>query len=159
MEVPWRILVVGSDDVNLYRALLQQYELQGRVRFEKPCADVALFYAGADLYISPSLEDAFGLPILEAMACGLPVIASIHAGASENIRDGETGVLLRDPRDPAEIAQKIKMVFSNDEQREKLGEAAAEYAQENCSWEQNARKTREVLEESLKDLGQNQGLL
>jgi glycosyltransferase involved in cell wall biosynthesis len=156
-EIPWRLLVVGHDDVNLYKPLLEQYEMQSRVIFEKPSVDVASFYAAADLYISPSLEDAFGLPILEAMACGLPVIASIHAGASENIQDGQNGVLLKDPRNPAEIAQKIKMLLASSDLREKLGEAAARFAQENCSWEQNARKTREVLEESFKNLSQKQG--
>jgi len=63
---------------------------------------VLSFYAAADAYVAPSLEDAFGLPILEAMACGLPVIASVQAGASENVLDGATGYLLRDPMNHVE---------------------------------------------------------
>jgi glycosyltransferase involved in cell wall biosynthesis len=75
-ELPLRILVVGRDEPDFYRQLVDQFALQNRIRFEKPSMDVLSFYAAADLYVGPSLEDSFGLPILEAMACGLPVIAS-----------------------------------------------------------------------------------
>ena len=106
-ELPWRLLIVGSDDPDLFRPSLGQPALQGRVHFEKPSADVLFFYAAADLYVGPSLEDAFNLPILEAMACGLPVIASAHAGASEMIRDGETGLIFRDPQDHVQLVHLI----------------------------------------------------
>lgn len=68
-----------------------------------PSADVLFFYAAADAYVAPSLEESFGLPIMEAMACGLPVIASVQSGASETIVDGETGYLLRDPLNNLEL--------------------------------------------------------
>jgi UDP-glucose:(heptosyl)LPS alpha-1,3-glucosyltransferase len=87
IETPIQLLVVGKDDPG------GQLPLDGRVRFLAPSADVLSFYAAADAYVAPSLEDAFGLPILEAMACGLPVIASVQAGASENALDGTTGYL------------------------------------------------------------------
>ena len=78
IETPIQLLVVGKDDPGLYRSALQQLGLEDRVRFLAPSADVLSFYAAADAYIAPSLEDAFGLPILETMACGLPVIASVQ---------------------------------------------------------------------------------
>ena len=152
-ELPWRLMVVGRDDERAYEEMLQQPELRGRVRFEKPSADVLKFYAAADLYISPSLEDAFGLPILEAMACGIPVIASIQAGASENIRDGETGVLLQDPRSAEEIAERIRLLFTEVALRNKIGISAAKFAEGNCSWDQNARKTKEILEATREERG------
>ena len=99
-DLPLRVLVVGSDDPIFFQALVEELRMQDRLRFEAPSSDVLLFYAAADLYVGPSLEDSFGLPILEAMACGLPVIASAHAGASEMIRDGETGFILSDPTGP-----------------------------------------------------------
>jgi glycosyltransferase involved in cell wall biosynthesis len=89
------------DDPNLYQPLLDQLALHDRVHFEKPSGGVLSFYAAADFYVGPSLEDAFNLPLLETMACGLPVIASVQAGASENVHDFETGLLLRDPRIPS----------------------------------------------------------
>src|SRR5207248_294331 len=146
IEIPIQLLVVGKDDPGLYRSALRQLRLDDRVRFPAPCADVLSFYAAADAYVAPSLEDAFGLPILEAMACGLPVIASIYAGASECVRDGETGLLLSDPRDPSEIARLIQKLFTDGSLRRKIGLAASLYVQANCSWDQNVSKTRGFLE-------------
>lgn len=143
---PLRVLVVGRDDPNFYLGLINQLALQDRVRFEKPSADVLSYYAAADLYVGPSLEDAFNLPVLEAMACGLPVIASIHAGASENIRDYETGLLLRDPRDSDQLARLICRLFDDAELRRRLGEAGSRYVRDNCTWDQNVARTREFLE-------------
>ena len=152
-NLPLRVLVVGRDDPNFYRPLLNQLALQDRVRFEKPSADVLSFYAAADLYVGPSLEDAFNLPMLEAMACGLPVIASVQAGASENIRDYETGLLLRDPQDTDELVRLIRRLFDDAELRGKIGEAASRYVRNNCNWDRNVARTREFLEATLRSSG------
>lgn len=154
-DLPLRVLVVGSDDASIYGNLLDQLGLRDRVRFEKPSADVLSFYAAADLYAGPSLEDAFNLPILEAMACGLPVIASSNAGASEMIRDGETGFVLRDPKDHLQLANLIQRIFTDQGLRREMGEAASRQVLENCNWEDNASKTRELLEDTLRQLSGN----
>jgi glycosyltransferase involved in cell wall biosynthesis len=148
-DLPLRLLVVGSDDPSFYRPLLDRLGLQERIRFEKPTSDALFFYAAADLYIGPSLEDAFNLPILEAMACGLPVIASANAGASEIIRDGETGLILRDPQDHLELASLIRRIQPENGLRLSMGAAASSYAMMNCSWDDNAEKTRQLLESIL----------
>jgi glycosyltransferase involved in cell wall biosynthesis len=145
-DLPWRLLVVGSDDAYFYRSLLERLDLQNRVRFEKPSADVLSFYAAADLYAGPSLEDAFNLPILEAMACGLPVIASVHAGVSEYIRDFETGMLLHQPSENSALAAIIRSLFTDPILRRRLGQAAAHYVHANCGWDRNVLRTRELLE-------------
>ena len=151
-DLPLRLLVVGSDAPGFYRQLVDQFALHDRVRFEKPSKDVLFFYAAADLYVGPSLEDSFGLPILEAMACGLPVIASANAGASEMIRDGETGFILRDPQDQTELASLIRRIQADDTLRLSVGAAASSYALTNCSWDDNAEKTRQILESTLTSL-------
>jgi UDP-glucose:(heptosyl)LPS alpha-1,3-glucosyltransferase len=145
-DLPLHMLVVGSDEPSFYRPLVDQLALQDRVRFEKPSMDVLSFYAAADLYVGPSLEDSFGLPFLEAMACGLPVIASPNAGASEMIRDGETGFILRDPQDQTALASHIRRIQVDDTLRLSVGAAASRYAMANCSWDDNAEKTRQLLE-------------
>jgi glycosyltransferase involved in cell wall biosynthesis len=148
-DLPLRMLVVGSDEPGFYRPLVNQHALQDRVRFEKPSMDVLSFYAAADLYVGPSLEDSFGLPILEAMACGLPVIASANTGASEMIRDGETGFILRDPQNQLELAPLIRRIQAEDPLRLSVGAAASRYVMTNCSWDDNAEKTRQLLESTL----------
>ncbi len=149
IEIPIQLLVVGRDDPGLYRSALQQLRLEDRVRFLAPAADVLSFYGAADAYVAPSLEDAFGLPILEAMACGLPVIASVQAGASENIIDGTTGCLLRDPMNHVELADLIRRLAVDTSAAQKLGGAAAHYVLASVSWDHNASMTREFLENTL----------
>jgi UDP-glucose:(heptosyl)LPS alpha-1,3-glucosyltransferase len=149
IEIPIQLLVVGKDDPGLYRSALRQLGLDGRVRFLAPSADVLSFYAAADAYVAPSLEDAFGLPILEAMACGLPVIASVQAGASENITDGTTGYLLRDPTNHVELAEIILRLAGDRPAAQKIGAAAAKCVQASVSWDRNATATLEFLENSL----------
>jgi UDP-glucose:(heptosyl)LPS alpha-1,3-glucosyltransferase len=149
IDIPIQLLVVGKDDPGLYRPALRQLRLEDRVRFLAPSADVLLFYASADAYVAPSLEDAFGLPIMEAMACGLPVIASVQAGASENILDGTTGYLLRDPLNHSELAELIRRLVEDRSATERVGAAAAQYVQGLFSWDDNTSATREFLEKSL----------
>jgi len=145
-DVPVRLLVVGSDDPNLYKMRLDETGLRDRVRFEGRSSDVLSFYAAADLYVGPSLEDAFGLPILEAMACGLPVIASAQAGVSEFIHDGETGAVLSDPCDYGKLASEIQKLYSDASLQRRMSLAASAYVQKFFSWDQNALQTKEFLE-------------
>jgi glycosyltransferase involved in cell wall biosynthesis len=148
IEIPIRLLVVGKDDPGLYRVALRQLRLEDRVRFLGSSADVLSFYAAADAYVGPSLEDAYGLPILEAMACGLPVIASVQAGASEKIIDGATGYLLRDPMNHVELADLIRRLASDRSAAHKLGAAAAQSVA-SVSWDRHASATREFLENAF----------
>jgi glycosyltransferase involved in cell wall biosynthesis len=148
-EIPLRVLVVGNDDPLAFRSLASQLSMENRLRFEPPCSDVIKFYAAADLYVGASLEDSFGLPVLEAMACGLPVIASAHAGVSEIIRPGETGLILHEPQNHATLADLIAQIYFNAPTRSKMGIAAAQYAAANCGWHENVRQTREFLENVL----------
>jgi len=149
IKIPIQLLVVGKDDPGLYRYALQQLRLEDHVRFLAPSADVLSFYAAADAYVAPSLEDAFGLPILEAMACGLPVIASVQAGASEIVRDGATGYLLRDPTNHVELAEVILRLAGDRPAAQRIGAAAAQYVRTSVSWDRNAAATGEFLETSL----------
>ncbi len=148
-DLPLSALIVGSDDPDLYRSSLEELGLRERVRFEKPSNDVLSFYAAADLYTGPSLEDSFGLPVLEAMACGLPVIASSNAGASEMIRDGTTGFILRNPQDSLELASVIRRIQGDESLQVSVGETAAQFVRANCSWDDNAQKTIQLLESVL----------
>jgi glycosyltransferase involved in cell wall biosynthesis len=148
MALPFRLLVVGSDDPLLYDSTIRDSHLQDRVCFQPTCHDVLSFYAAADAYVGPSLEDAFALPVLEAMACGLPVIASARAGVSELIEDGRTGLILRLPEDSVELAALLKRLCEGMSLRQQLGEAAAQAAKE-FNWEKNAAETAKFLGERV----------
>jgi glycosyltransferase involved in cell wall biosynthesis len=83
------------------------------------------------------------------MACGLPVIVSVQAGASENVLDGTTGFLLRDPMNHAELADLIRRLASDKSAAHKIGAAAAQFVKSSVSWDHNVSATREFLENSL----------
>jgi len=143
-DLPFRLLVVGQDDPELYASVLRKLGLQDRVRLFPNSADVLSFYAAADAYVGPSLEDAFGLPILEAMACSLPVIASVRAGASEVIEDGQSGLLLHHPKCADELASLLVRLFHDASLQQNLGRAAVKTAT-RYNWEANAAKTKSFL--------------
>jgi glycosyltransferase involved in cell wall biosynthesis len=141
-DLPVRLLVVGNDARESYLKQCASLQLGLRVTFLAPSVDVLQFYAATDAYVAPSLEDAYGLPILEAMACGLPVIASTSAGASEIISDGENGLLLRDPRDSKALALLMRKICTSPELVRSLG-AAGERTAAQESWEAHAARTYE----------------
>jgi glycosyltransferase involved in cell wall biosynthesis len=141
-----RILVAGKDDEAPFRSLLARNGLAARVQFLPPRADVEYYYAAADLYAGPSLEDAFALPPLEAMACGLPVIASRKAGVSEVIHHGEDGLILENPEDAQTLAEWIGKLAEDQDFRNTLGTKAVLTAQK-YTWESNAAALKEVIEQ------------
>jgi len=139
LDLPIRLLILGNDNREPFLQLSEQLGLGARLSFLESSRDVLQFYAAADAYVGPSLEDAYGLPILESMACGLPVIASCAAGASEIIVDGENGLLLRDPRDVKLLASLMREICTAPELRAALG-AAAERTASRESWETYAAR-------------------
>lgn len=143
-NLPVRLLVVGRDESSLYTNRLRQSKIESRVTFQQPSSDVMQFYAAADAYVGPSLQDSFGLPVLEAMACGLPVISSVRSGVSAFITPGENGLLLRDPERPEELAVLLKQLFEDKSLQQKLGAAAAETAAMH-TWDRNAELTKDFL--------------
>lgn len=144
LDLPLRLLVVGTDDPGIYGDVVQKLGLEKKIRFEAPSPDVVRFYAAADVYAGPSLEDAFNLPILEAMACGLPVIASAMAGAAELIEDGTTGFILPDPRNAQMLAELLRSLWTDAPRRTCISEAAASAAA-RWTWDENAAKLSQFL--------------
>lgn len=147
-DLPVRVLVVGRDARAPYLTRAQALGVADRLIFENVSGDVVQFFAAADLYVAPSVYDPFGLPVLEAMACGLPVIASAAMGASELVTDAVDGRILPDPRDKAVLAVMIRELATDSAARSRLGCKAAETAR-MFTWEANAEKVRRLLDRAL----------
>ena len=94
--------------------------------------------------MSPSFEDSFALPPLEAMACGLPVITSVNNGGSQIITEGTDGFVLSDSRDSAALAKLMRRLYEQPDLRKDNGENAARTAQA-YTWERNAAETWDFL--------------
>jgi glycosyltransferase involved in cell wall biosynthesis len=127
--------------------------LDDRVVFLPPRKDIEFYYAAADAYAGPSLQDAYGMPPAEAMACGLPVIVSEAAGVSEIVTNGVDGMILDDPKDASKLATMIRRLYEDQEFRDRLGVKAAETARQ-YTWERNGRELSAIFDEIVRRKGQ-----
>jgi glycosyltransferase involved in cell wall biosynthesis len=144
VALPIRLLVVGNDDAEPFRTRASQLGVQNRCHWESSSPNVLDFYAASDVFVSPSREDSFGLPVAEAMACGLPVITSVFAGVADYLHDAVDGFVLRDPLDAPAVSQLIQLLYSDGDIRARMGSAAARTALE-WKWDRNSEAVSEIL--------------
>jgi glycosyltransferase involved in cell wall biosynthesis len=102
----------------------------GAVRLTGIRDDVPALLKQLDLYVQPSLEEGLGIAALEAMACGLPVVASRVGGLPEIVKDNTTGVLV-EPDNPSHLARVILGLLAEPERRKRLGVTAREHVAEH----------------------------
>jgi glycosyltransferase involved in cell wall biosynthesis len=89
----------------------------------------------ADIFVFPPIwDEGFGLPPVEAMAAGTPVVGTRSGGLQETVIDGETGFLV-EKNDPQALAQQILRLLTDDDLREKMGRAARCRALSTFTWE------------------------
>lgn len=143
-DLPLRLLVVGKEDPAGWAGLISRLNLAERVSFFAPVADVLDFYAAADVYVAPSLEDSFNLPALEAMACGVAAIISSSAGVSEWIQSGVDGLVLKDPRDAGELASALRNLLLDPESMQRMGMNAAHTAA-TLTWDRHAEAVHGIF--------------
>src|SRR5262249_15135653 len=142
--LPLHLLVVGQDEQKAFRAQAAAAGLSDGVEFCTPVADVRSIYAAADILVAPSLEDSFNLPVLEAMACGLPVIVSPRAGVSEWLTNGFDALLLKDPENAAELADAVRALATSAQLRSTLAENAVATARK-LSWDEHVALLRQLM--------------
>jgi glycosyltransferase involved in cell wall biosynthesis len=116
----------------------------GQVRLEFVPLDespstVALYLNAADVYAHAAKADTFPNVVIEALACGRPVVASAVGGIPEQFEDKKTGFLIA-PRDPNEMAVHIELLLRNDELCQKMGAAAHEMALQRFDLRQQAER-------------------
>jgi glycosyltransferase involved in cell wall biosynthesis len=123
--------------------------LTGSVRFlwNLPQEDLIALYNGALFFIFPSLYEGFGLPIVEAMACGCPVITSNISSLPEVA--GKAALMIN-PYDIGQIKQAMETLYQDDKKRHDLSQKGLEHAS-FFSWEKCARETIAVYREILGD--------
>jgi len=105
---------------------------QARVTFVGPQDDVLPWLSAADVYVQPSMWEGMSNSLLEAMACGLPVVATSAGGTTDVLEHGVTG-LLAPPSDEASLAEALDMLITDRQLRARLGRAAREHARRNYS--------------------------
>jgi glycosyltransferase involved in cell wall biosynthesis len=129
------------------QAKIEQHRLQNEVKLVGfiPSDELALWYNSAEVFIYPSVFEGFGLPVLEAMACGTPFITSNVSSLPEVA--GEVGFCL-DPHDVTLWTQTLQRVASDDTWRKHTREQGLQQAQ-TFSWEKTAQLTLECYQRAL----------
>jgi len=107
-------------------------------------ADLLRRYQEADIFVFPSIwDEGFGLPPVEAMAAGLPVIATRSGAVVETVVDGETGVLV-DKGDVTALGHAISSLLDDDRARSELGRGGRERVMRSFTWDHAASEARDV---------------
>jgi glycosyltransferase involved in cell wall biosynthesis len=117
LRAEWSLLLLGSGPLEPEVRLAAQTRGRGEIVHVRavPAAEVAAFYAGADLLVLPSLDEPWGLVVNEALAAGLPVCCSRLAGCADDlVREGETGWVF-DPRAPEDFAAALMRALGSTE--------------------------------------------
>jgi glycosyltransferase involved in cell wall biosynthesis len=148
-ELSIRLFVVSREDPSDCWRVVKEKGLEDRVQFLPPRNDIEFYYAAADAYVGPSLQDLYAMPPAEAMACGLPVIVSAAAGVSQIITNGVDGQILDDPTDANALAALIRGLYQDPELCSRLGANAA-IATGPYTWERSSRELAAIFEHILR---------
>jgi UDP-glucose:(heptosyl)LPS alpha-1,3-glucosyltransferase len=117
-----------------------------RVRFVGHCPDMRNAYFAADFLVHPTFYDPCSLVVLEALACGLPVITTRHNGASELLKSGQEGYIISDPHDHDHLAWCLAQML--DSGRRAACAQAARKAASKWTFEDHYRRLLDVLFET-----------
>lgn len=142
-----KLVVIGKDNPEPYKRLAQKLEVLDKVKFIGFVPDITLYYSASDVFVFPTAYEAFSLATLEAIASGLPILATRVNGTRELIKEGYNGFFIE--RDPTNIAEKINILIEDVNLRKQMSRNARKTA-EKYSWDKIAKRYVEVYEEVSK---------
>jgi glycosyltransferase involved in cell wall biosynthesis len=137
------LLVGGGPQENNLRRLVAELRIQDAVIMPGFRNDMPQVLNTMDVFVFPTLEEAFPNALMEAMAMKRAVVATRVGGVPDMVRDGETGYLVK-PEDPSAIAQKVSLLFKEEELRRQIGEAGKEFVAANCGHRVMIQRIEEV---------------
>jgi len=152
-KIPVKLLLLGSGpEKNRLKQLVKNLNLTDKVVFigQIPHQDLPYYLALADVFVRPSLSEGLGSAFLEAMACQLPVVATPVGGIVDFLEDGRTGLYCQ-PKNPRDIAEKIKILIDNKELREKIIENSLVMVRQEYNWDQISQKIESIYHKLIYD--------
>jgi glycosyltransferase involved in cell wall biosynthesis len=138
----------GGSQKSALEAMAGQMGVADCVAFLGSIADPLTLFWAIDIFVQPSVLEGLGVALLEAMACGLPAVASRAGGMAEVIEDGHNGRLVA-PADPAALAQAIEELTGSPAARVSLGSRARLKAEQDFSLRAMANKTLALYQSIL----------
>ncbi len=144
-----KLAIVGQGSVPEWTTRAESLKLRDRAFFCGPTDDPAGWYAAADLLVLPTRYEPFGLPPMEAAACGTPSIFSSCCGCAEVLPDEEAGLHLENPMSPEELRMKLQKLAADEELRSALAGRARVIAGE-WNWTRVAAETEAIFEQVLR---------
>ena len=143
----WRLVVAGKGVLRAeLERLAAKLDLAGAVQFTGPVDNVPSYLGQADIFVLPSLAEGLSNALLEAMAYGLPCIATRVGGTPELIQDGQTGLLVA-PEDTAGLAAALVRLADDPALRETLGQQARQHVAAEFSLERIAQRYQALYAE------------
>ena len=139
-----KLQIVGTGPLeSALKLTARSYELEARVMFLGyiPHSDISKHLHEADIFVRPSLSEGFGSSFIEAMAAGIPVIATSVGGIPDFLHDGETG-LFCEVNNPESIAKQVMRLIGDADLRQKLVENAKKMVKEKYDWDLVAREMK-----------------
>jgi len=149
---PLRFVIVGQGDGELYdrlQRLRAELRLETVVRFAGFRSDIPDVMRNLDVYVSSSSAEGFSLTTVEAMASGVPVIATRSGGPEEIIEDGVNGLLVP-PNSPGELARAIRSLADDASLQQRLRAAALETVRRRYTVETMVRRYEQLYEACLR---------
>ena len=128
--------------------ILERFKGRHRYLGPKPRKDLAWYYSQASVLVLPSVQDGFGMVMAQAMACGVPVIASVHTGVDALFADGQAGYHVP-IRDAAAIAEALLRLYEDPELRAGLAAAAIQSLRALGGWQTYGDTMVELYRSSL----------
>jgi UDP-glucose:(heptosyl)LPS alpha-1,3-glucosyltransferase len=145
---PLRLWVVGRGDERRFRAIAERNGVGDRLRFFGLRPDPERFHQAADIFVLPTLYEAFSLAMLEAAASGLPLIAPPVSGIAELIGEDEAGIVVE--RTPESVGRAIARLAADADLRARMGTAGHRRASE-YTWERSVNAILEAYGALLAD--------
>ncbi|MCZ6835702.1 MAG: glycosyltransferase family 4 protein [Planctomycetota bacterium] len=145
------LIVVGDGQISKYERLARQLGVEDLVRFTGDQPDPMPYYHAADVFVLPTYYDPCSLVVLEAMACGLPVITTRNNGVHELMKDGQEGFIIDQPEDLESLTRGMIQLL-DPIRRGEAGRAARALA-ERHSIERNCKEQVAVYEDFINSNG------
>lgn len=142
-----RFIFAGKGDQKEFRRLANQLRVTDYIGILGERKDIPQILRSVDIFIHPSRFEGFGIAVLEAMACGKPVIATAVGGAKDMIENGVNGLLIHPSE--VELAENVIKIIKNEKLRENLSANALIKAR-RYSWKHITKKILEIYEETLR---------